>query len=607
LEGHVDSAGPEVQQDEKDCLLIGFHDGDFDELVSLMRDMGEDSGTFRDLNLSFAEVAGRPMRALDVINHLLKQEGLARDLPYENCDFLWPVVLYLGSHLARRGFTFDYVPLFHRDPAQLKSLLAGKRYRCVVITTTVYVSPQPIADIIGFLRDAGITAPMVVGGPYVSTQHRVLDPESLSALFNSIGGNIYVISSEGELTLSRLVDRLRSGGSLEHIPNLALRDDKTGDFVIRSLETERNDLTQEPVNYALFGKEAVGEFVSLRTAKSCPFSCSFCGFPARAGKYTYSPVDHVAAELDRLAELGGVTTLTFLDDTFNVPKERFRSILRMMIERKYGFRWNSFYRSDHGDAQTIELMAASGCEGVFLGVESACDRMLKAMNKTARKQDYATAIAKFKEVGIATYASFIVGYPGETVDSVMESMEFLQNVAPTFYRSQLFYLDPSTPVWREREALGVTGAGFEWAHPTMTADQASSLVEQMFLQVTASTWCPQYGFEDWAVYYLMRHGYTLDEVVDYLRLFNRMVAAKFSGNAGVQAPALEAMRTIAVRARQRDLANRGHGPVAKGPVLRSCLPVGDVLRCPEVDQHHGDHHHHHHHAVIRTETLLART
>jgi radical SAM PhpK family P-methyltransferase len=544
--------------DVKDCLIIGFNDTPFDELVDLMRGMGEDSGSFRDLNLAFIDLDGKPQRALDVINHLLEKDGLAREQPYENCDFVWPVVLYLGSFLARRGYTFDYIPLFHRERDRIADLVAGKTYRCVVVTTTVYVSPHPIIDVIETLRGAGVDAPMVVGGPYISTQYNALEAETFGGLLSSLGGDIYVISSEGEATLAKIIEVLRGFGTLSDVPNLAIQAPGSSAVELTKPVTERNELHEEPVEYSLFGPEAVGEFVSLRTAKSCPFACAFCGFPGRAGKYVYTGVEHVEAELDRIAELGSVTTLTFLDDTFNVPKKRFREILQMMIDRNYGFKWNSFYRSDHGDDHTIELMAASGCEGVFLGIESGCDRILELMKKTSRKKDYYAAIRKMKDVGIMTYGSFIIGYPGEDYDSVMESMEFIEDAAPTFYRAQLFYLDPATPVWRDREQLGVTGSGFEWAHPTMVADEASALIEQMFIQIQNSTWVPQNGFEDWSVYYLLRHGYTRQQVIDYLAQFNNIVRTKLTGEPepGYIEACIGSMRQIAVTARQQDLAAR---------------------------------------------------
>ncbi|WP_176704033.1 PhpK family radical SAM P-methyltransferase [Burkholderia singularis] len=556
----------DIDESIKDCLIIGFHDPSFSDFVEMMRGTGEDTGAFRDLNLTFTEVGGVPLRCLDLINHLMTEAGMPPDTPYENCDFVWPVVLYLGSFLHRRGFSFDYVSLFHREKDELPERFEGKRFHSVVITTTVYVSPQPIIEIVEYLRSIGIDAPIIIGGPYISNQHKVMSEDELSLLFNFIGGDVYVISSEGETTLAKIIARLKAGESLDGIPNIAVASADGAAFDFHPLETERNELHDEPIDYSLFGPEAIGRFVSLRTAKSCPFNCNFCGFPQRAGNYVYTDLDYVERELDAIAELGTVSTLTFLDDTFNVPKGRFKSILRLMIDRGYGFRWNSFYRSDHGDAETIELMAASGCEGVFLGIESGCDRILELMNKAARKKHYGAAIDKFREVGITTYGSFIIGFPGETRDSVFETMEFIETHAPTFYRAQLFYLDPATPVWRDREKLGVVGGGFEWRHPTMDNHEASALIEHMFVTIRNSVWCPQNGFEDWSIYYLMRHGFSRDDVISFVRGFNELVGMKFvtPDNPSARSDVMARLRNIAIAARRRYLAE----PSAPMPVPR---------------------------------------
>lgn len=539
----------------KDCLLIGFNDSDFPEFVEMMRGMGEGTGSYRDLNLAFVEIDGKPYRCLDLINRFYDEEGISGDTPYENSEFIWPVVLYLGSYLAKRNFSFDYINLFHREKWRLLDELRNTQYRSVVITTTVYVSPHPILEIIEFLRENGIQAPIIVGGPYISSQHRVMSQEELSTLFSFLGGDIYIISAEGEATLAKVLERLRDGNGLDGVPNLALRGD-SDEFVFHPIEVEKNELSDELVDYNLFGAAKIGEFVSLRTAKSCPFACNFCGFPQRAGKYTYTSLEVVAKELDAIAELGTVSTLTFLDDTFNVPKGRFKDILRLMIDREYGFHWNSFYRSDHGDEETIELMARAGCEGVFLGVESGSDYMLGLMNKTARKADYAFAINKFRDVGIATYASLIIGFPGETQETAAETYEFIEMNRPTVYRAQLFYLDPATPVWRDREKLQISGGGFEWQHPTMNNHEATDIIERMFCDIKNSTWAPQHGFEDWSLYYLKRRGFSLDEVIRFVDYFNSLIRLKFVPSHSVtsQERILEEMKSLAVSARRRYLS-----------------------------------------------------
>jgi len=509
-----------------DCLIIGFNDANFDDWVEMVHAMGPRGGAFRDLDLTFVEFGGRRYRSMDVLNHFYRPApgmGGRPAKPFHNADFLWPVVLCLGSYLDRRGFTFDFVNLFHLEKDELRDKLLHDDILTVAVTTTLYVAAPPVLEVISFVREHNEKARIVVGGPYIKNQTAMMDAASLQQLFHYLGADYYVISQEGEATLANLLGALKRGDSLDAVDNLAYRQ---GDrYVVTACSPESNPLAENPVNYRLFPQAQVGEFISLRTAKSCPFSCSFCGFPQRAGKYAYVGVDLVERELSTLAELG-VTTLTFLDDTFNVPKKRFQEILRMMIRNRYGFHWNSFYRSDHGDRETIELMAEAGCEGTFLGVESGSDEMLKRMNKTSRRHNYTEAIPLLQGAGISCHTNLIIGFPGETLDSVEETISLVEETKPDFFRAQLWYADPVTPIWKRKEEYGVEGEAFNWSHHTMDYQVACDLVDRMFASVQGSVWLPQYGFEQWSTFYLQRKGMTLDQIKAFLRSFNSAVKEK---------------------------------------------------------------------------------
>jgi Radical SAM superfamily/Condensation domain len=195
----------------------------------------------------------------------------------------------------------------------------------------------------------------------------------------------------------------------------------------------------------------------------------------------------------------------------------------MMIRNRYDFKWNCFYRCDHGDEEAIELMGRAGCEGVFLGVESGSDSMLELMNKSARRSDYIKAMPLLKAAGISTYASLIIGFPGETFETVQETIDFLEESKPDFYRAQLWYADPVTPIWEKREEFAITGSAFNWSHRTMDSDTACDLIDRTFLCVENSTWLPQFGFEQWSTFYLMRRGMTMEQIRDFLSLFNACI------------------------------------------------------------------------------------
>jgi radical SAM PhpK family P-methyltransferase len=527
-----------------DCLLVGFNDYSFEDYVKMVRSMGTDSGAYRDLSLAFIECMNKPYRALDILTHFYSQDKKGVHKPFHNADFLWPVITYLGTYLSRRGFEFDYVNLFHIEKDRLKEKLTENDVLAVAITTTMYVSPHPIWEIISLIREYNDTARIIVGGPYILNQAIALDRAALEAHLDYIGADLYVVNSEGEFALVNILNALKNGQGLDDIDNIAYRT-ADGRYVITSSSKEDNPLRENMIDYGLFLRDEIGEFVSLRTSKSCPFNCAFCGFPQRAGKYRFMSVDSVDKELNAIRDAGLVTTLTFIDDTFNVPKKRFKELLRMIIKNQYRFKWNCMYRCDHGDEETIELMAEAGCEGVFLGVESGNDTMLQRMNKSAGRKDYLKAIPLFREVGILTHANLIVGFPGETYETVQETIDLIEEVKPDFFRAQLWYCDPTTPIWNKREEYGVRGSAFNWSHNTMDSQTACDLVEKMFLCVENSTWLPQYGFELWSVFYLQRKGMAIEQVNTFVKCFNACIKEKlvYPNKKDIAPDLIESLRT----------------------------------------------------------------
>jgi anaerobic magnesium-protoporphyrin IX monomethyl ester cyclase len=513
-----------------DCLFIGHNDGYFPDYVRMVKSWGTGTGFWRRLNLAFIEIDGAPHRSMDVINRYNGRDGRERPR-LSNFDFLWPAVACLASHVSRRGFTFDWVNQFQEEKASLAEKLRREDVLAVAVTTTLYVGDWSIEEVIAFIRQHNRSAKIIVGGPYISNQAAVLPPPRLEALFEQLGADIYVISREGELALTNVLDALKHRRPLVAIDNIAYEHE--GGYVRTGTSVESNPLGESIVDYGLFPPDCVGECVSLRTSKSCPFACAFCAYPGQAGPYVHEDVEAVEAQLDHIRRIGTVTTITFVDDTFNVPNGRFKQIMRMMIRNGYEFRWSASLRADHVDAESIDLMRRSGCEGVFLGVESGSDRVLQTMNKSARPEHYRRLIPLLKEAGILTHCSLIVGFPGETQETVAESVALIEDTRPETFRAQAWYCDPATPIWSRRREFGLKGTGFDWAHRTMDCSTATEIVDDLFLTVRNSTWLPQNGFEAWSLLYLQRKGMPVEQVMRFVRDFNAAVRFKLR-NGGDQ-------------------------------------------------------------------------
>ncbi|MCP4215913.1 MAG: radical SAM protein [bacterium] len=395
----------------------------------------------------------------------------------------------------------------------------------IAITTTLYVSAFPIMEIVDFIRTYNHTAKIIVGGPFISTKVRTLDEVEVDYLFQTVGADYYVNSSQGEGALGEIIASLKENRPPAPIKNTYY---KTGEgYVKNPVARENNRLSENIVDWGLFSDQ-VGEHVAVRTSISCPFSCSFCGFPEHAGAYQTAGVDIVEQELDRLQRLKQVKYINFIDDTFNVPVERFKSILRMMIKNDYGFKWHSYFRCQYADEEMIELMKESGCEGVFLGIESGSETILKNMNKGADIGQYAKGIKLLKEHGIVTYGNFIIGFPGETVQTVEETIKFIEANGLDFYRAQLWYCEHITPIWKEKEKYNIEGESFVWSHATMDSDTAAGFVEQIFLSIKNSVWVPQYNFDLCSIWHLKHQGMEIKTIKNFIKSFNNGISEKLT-------------------------------------------------------------------------------
>lgn len=508
-----------------DCLIIGYNETNFEEDVRRMKSMGTNSISYKDFSLGYINHEKKPYRALDILTHFYYENNTNEDRRvFHNADVLWQCIMYLGTYLNKNGMSFDYINLFHLEKDKLREKLEKENIRTIAITTTIYVSVHPILEVISFIKKYNKTAKIIVGGPYISKQCEEVDVATNQSIFKLIDADFYINSLEGEATLLSLIREVKGDGHFDKVDNIAY---KLGDdYVFTAASKESNSLEDNMIDYSLFPKEHIGETVNVRTSKSCPFSCAYCGFPLRAEKYTYVTVERVEKELNALHNLGCVRYINFIDDTFNIPKERFKEILTMMIRNKYNFKWYSFYRADFGDEQIIDLMKKAGCIGVFLGVESANNDMLKRMNKTSRVEHYLKAIAYLKQVGIAIFVSTIIGFPGETFETAKETMDFIEYSKPDFFRPQIWWSDPLTPIWKKREEYGIKGLGFNWTHNTMDSKTAYDLFEKTFLSVENSIWVPDPGFNAYGMYYLLQRGMTMEQVKEFLRSFNAAVKEK---------------------------------------------------------------------------------
>ena len=498
-----------------DCVLIGYNEVHFSSLWNAAKQYDAFSGKQWALMLETIEHQGERVPYNILLNDYITQEK-----DKETNLHVWNVpnlaVCYLYSYLKKRKFNVEFIKFFTEEKQRLASLL-NSNPKSVAITTTFYYDSAPIIEIVRFIKQHNPDTKIIVGGPHIyNLCFRYQDRLTLQdAVLQEIGADIYVNDSQGELTLSLILHELKQPDApdFNSIPNLIFQK---GDSLCRTVrEPENNSLDDNAIDWSHFDRSYLGPTVPVRTARSCAYKCAFCNYPYFAGPLNLTSLDVVEKELSQLSD-AGIRQIMFIDDTFNIPLPRFKKLCKIMIERKFGFDWFSFFRCSNADDETFDLMQESGCKGVFLGIESGDQTILNKMNKEAKIERYKYGIQKLKEHDIITLASFIMGFPGETRETALNTLTFIEETAPMFYRILPYYHYPSTPIAKQAKEYGIQGGGYSWKHDTMDWREACGLINMMYRTIRQSIIIPTHSFDFWMIPYLMGHGISIDELKQFL-------------------------------------------------------------------------------------------
>ena len=170
-------------------------------------------------------------------------------------------------------------------------------------------------------------------------------------------------------------------------------------------------------------------YAAVIASTGCPFGCAFCPF-ART-PYRLRDVDDVLANLEAVRRMG-IRQVHFADWTFGVNRAHTAALLEGMIGARFGFTWSCLSRVDLVDRDLLALLARAGCALVEFGVESGSQAILDRYRKGTTIAQVRQAFDWCREQRIATLATFILGLPGETPDSLRETLDLALAIDPTF-------------------------------------------------------------------------------------------------------------------------------------------------------------------------------
>lgn len=359
-------------------------------------------------------------------------------------------ILYLSSYLKARGFdvgvydsTFDSLDGF-------RACLAAERPSLVGIYTNIMTKRNVLA-MMRLCRQQG--ARVILGGP---------EPPHYAREYLLAGADI-VVKGEGELTLAELIPHLTRHGTagLNAIAGIAFLDDN-GQLVETTPRPFIADLSVHPwpdreaidiPAYMQVWQQHHGQTsISVIHARGCPYTCRWCSHSVYGSTHRRRTPEDAADEVLWIKERYNPDLIWYADDVFAINHRWLYRYAEALKKRGVRIPFECISRADRLNADVITTLAEMGCYRLWNGSESGSQRVLDAMDRRVQVRDVQEKTHMLRAAGIETGMFIMLGYEGETVHDIVETVKHLKAANPDVFLTTVAYPIKGTPYYAQVES-----------------------------------------------------------------------------------------------------------------------------------------------------------
>ncbi len=377
--------------------------------------------------------------------------------------------------------------------------------RVVIISTTFISNKKILGQLTSQIRALCSDVRIIVGGPLVLSSYRLFerrqdpnydtDSPRNDYLFlnpeNDPAVDYYIIGSQGLDTLLTLMRALENNDSISQIPNLGYFQDGKLCFTEFSSEAPFKLINNDWK--ALPKRILANRVMSVQASNGCPYQCKFCNFVKDKNATLVRPIDDIIGDLKSLQALG-VKYVRFVDDNFRLGKPDLKAFCQKIVDAGISIQWQSFMRLSNLKGMDLKLLKSAGVYEIQFGLESANPDILLNMNKQIDPSRYRYTIEELLAVGINVTASFVIGYPGETLATAQDTIDFIKSIESKGNQGQFrwilfpFMLLPLSPIYEEHERrkYNLSGYMYKWQHASMESDMALDIIKKAYFEIHSS-------------------------------------------------------------------------------------------------------------------------
>ena len=334
-------------------------------------------------------------------------------------------LMYLGAMLEPAGFdvTIEHLGFYDRDK-WVEKIEGYDFYGFSVYTPNVGI----IAGLIPELRESRTR--FIAGGPHTTALPR----ETLRAGFDS------VVVGEGEYVLPKLL-------KMSDPPRI-VRAERIMDLD-RLPYPARHLVPLKKFHRMLAGRQST----CMVSSRGCPYNCAFCSRDVHGGLRLRSP-SNVIGEIEEIHSAYGFEAIQLFDGTFTVrPFRQLEEICSALSARDITFRCTGDLRRD--DSRMLRLLYDSGCRKYSVGVESGSQKVLDLMRKGTTVERNLQVIREARSVGLDVKVFLMVGGPGETEETVRETIAFVEECGKGDYACYSFIPFPDCDIYKNPDRFGI--------------------------------------------------------------------------------------------------------------------------------------------------------
>ena len=321
--------------------------------------------------------------------------------------------------------------------------------------------------------------PIAVGGAGFS-----MFAAALMAAYPAID---YGVALEGEAAFAALAAVLASGGDPSLVPSLFCRDAAgAARFTGEATKIDLAGLSSPDFSILPMAPYlAVPWGVGVETKRGCALSCVYCPYGFLNGRrYRAKAPTQVAAEINALRDVHGVTRFTFLDSVFNCPSDHARAVMEAMVAAGCTLPWSAWFAERGLDRDFLELARKAGCDTVIFSPDAFGDAALKRLGKASSVAEITAAYELVRDMGCFEVSyNFFKNPPGQTLAAALAMLRFIFKVRREMGKKAHFELnairvEPHTALARLAVEEGIIAPDADLLPPVMYTQKKTAYIEK---------------------------------------------------------------------------------------------------------------------------------